>query len=495
MPFQRKFRIIAGRGMAAAALAVTAFAASSPARAAPTLTTLVGFNGTNGLDPRAGLIADAGGNLFGTTFAGGASGRGTVFEIAKTASGYANTPTVLVSFCARTNCTEGADPVTGLTADAGGNLFGTTRDGGASGAGTVFEIAKTASGYASTPTVLYNFCARTNCTDGALPEAGLIADAAGNLLGTTATGGANGNGTVFEIAKTPSGYASTPTVLVSFCARTNCTDGAFPLARVVADAAGNLFGTTFGGGANADGTVFAVAKTASGYANTPAVLYSFCAQTNCADGALPKAGLIADAAGNLFGTTFAGGASRAGTVFEIAKTASGYANTPAVLYSFCAQTNCADGALPEAGLIADAAGNLFGTTVAGGANDGGTVFKIAKTATGYAETPIVLHGFCALTNCTDGAFPSAGLTADVSGNLFGSTEEGGASNDGTVFELSGSGFVVPATFTGIPGKPNCHGKSVSALARQYGGLSAAAAALGYSSVRVLQNAIAAYCAA
>ena len=227
------------------------------------ITTLFSFDGTHGAFPLAGLIADAAGDLFGTTQAGGgANNDGTVFEIVKTASGYANTPTVLFSF----DGTHGAAPFAGLTADAAGNLFGTTSLGGANN-GTVFEIVKTASGYASTPTVLFSF----DGNHGALPLAGLIADAAGNLFGTTLVGGAHDAGTVFEIVKTASGYASTPTVLFSF----DGTHGARPEAGLIADAAGNLFGTTSLGGANDAGTVFEIVKTASGYASTPTVLFSF----------------------------------------------------------------------------------------------------------------------------------------------------------------------------------------------------------------------------
>jgi hypothetical protein len=195
------------------------------------------------------------------------------------------------------------------------------------------------------------------------------------------TGGAgtnfpDGGGTVFEILKTASGYASTPTTLVSFCLLSNCADGYGPMAGLIADANGNLFGTTYVGGAFAGrgccrsgyGTVFEIVKTASGYATTPTTLASFCSLPNCADGAYPRAGLIADANGNLFGTTYEGGAGaytkppNGGTVFEIVKTASGYASTPTTLASFCSLPNCADGNGPQAGLIADANGNLFGTT-------------------------------------------------------------------------------------------------------------------------------------
>jgi uncharacterized repeat protein (TIGR03803 family) len=181
-------------------------------------------------------------------------------------------------------------------------------------------------------------------------------------------------------------------------------------------------------------------------------------------------------------------------VFEILKTASGYASTPTTLVNFCSLPNCADGYGPEAKVIADANGNLFGTTELGGANGLGTVFKITRTAGGYTSTPITLVSFCSLANCADGFRPVAELTPDAKGNLLGTTLGGGTGgNGGTVFEVTGSGFVVPPMFAGTPGKPNCFGQSVSALARQYGGLNSAAAALGYPSVRALQKAIMDFC--
>jgi uncharacterized repeat protein (TIGR03803 family) len=268
-----------------------------------------------------------------------------------------------------------------------------------------------------------------------------------------------------------------------------------PTTSLIADGNGNLFGTTNLGGANDGGKVFEIAKTAGGYASAPAILASFCALANCADGKNPFAGLIADADGNLFGTTTNGGANGGDTVFETVKTAGGYASTPITLVNFCALANCADGSGPFAGrLIADANGNLFGTTFNGGANNAGTVFEIVKTARGYASAPTILASFCSLPNCADGLNPVAGPIVDANGNLFGTTE-GSITEDiiGTAFEITGSGFVVPPIFADTPGKPNCLGKSVSALARQYGGLNAAAAALGYPSVRALQDAILDFC--
>jgi uncharacterized repeat protein (TIGR03803 family) len=198
-------------------------------------------------------------NLFGTTGDGGANGDGSVFEIAKTAGGYASTSTTLVSF----DATNGEFPGS-LIVDSNGDLFGAALEGGANGDGTVFEIVKTAGGYASAPTTVVSF----NIADGVDPHAGLIADAKGDLFGTTALGGANGDGTVFEIPKTAGGYASTPTTLVSF----NHANGAVPEAGLIADAKGDLLGTTEGGDANGDGAVFEIAKTAGDYASTPTTL-------------------------------------------------------------------------------------------------------------------------------------------------------------------------------------------------------------------------------
>jgi uncharacterized repeat protein (TIGR03803 family) len=500
-----------------------AFALAGQSRAAtPNLTTLVSFcslpNCADGSLPQVALIADANGNLFGTTSLGGAycgedaTCGGTVFEIVKTASGYASTPTTLVSFCSLPNCADGSRPQAALIADANGNLFGTTVQGGAASRGTVFEIVKIASGYASTPTTLVSFCSLPNCADGATPFAGLIADANGNLFGTTEGGGAARRGTVFEIVKTASGYPSTPAILVSFCSLPNCADGQYPLTGLIADANGNLFGTTVQGGAAGRGTVFEIVKIASGYASTPTTLVSFCSLPNCADGATPTAGLIADANGNLFGTTYVGGPGAyggvfggGGTVFEIVKTASGYASTPTTLVSFCSLPNCTDGASPYASLIADANGNLFGTTLQGGAyasygvaSGAGTVFEIVNTASGYASTPTTLVSFCnggMFFNCTaDGEFPEAGLIADANGNLFGTTSDGGASGfGGTVFEITGSGFVPPPLFAGTPGKVGCIVKSNATLRGNYHGFNNAAADLGYPSVRALEMAILSYC--
>jgi uncharacterized repeat protein (TIGR03803 family) len=387
----------------------------------PTVRTLVTFNGTDGSGPEGDLIEDSAGNLFGTTAGGGANQDGTVFEIPYTANGY-GTLTTLVSF---NNSFIGYGPTAGLIADSAGDLFGTTFGGGANNAGSVFEIAKTASGYASTPTILasFNFGAAATTT-GDAPRAGLITDAAGDLFGTTSGGGASGDGAVFEIPKTAGGYG-TLTLLASF---NFGTTGDYPDAGLTTDAAGDLFGTTQQGGPGGYGTVFEIASLGGGlYANTPTTLVSF--TFNGSTGKTPDAGLITDSAGDLFGTTFSGGANGSGMVFEIAKTAGGYASTPTVLVSF----NGTTGYEPMAGVIMDAAGDLFGTTAIGGPNGAGTVFEIAKTSTGYASTPIIVTGSISFADV------GSGLIADSAGDLFGPAAGGGY---GTVFEITGSGFQV-----------------------------------------------------
>ncbi len=261
----------------------------------PTLTTLVSFNGANGAAPDGGLIADAAGDLFGTTEVGGADGDGTAFELVNHGGGN-YTPTTLLSF----NQTNGWNPIAGLTADAAGDLFGTTGNGGTNGYGPVFELVNHGGGN-YTPTTLLSF----NGANGSNPFAGLIADAAGDLFGTTFAG-ETGDSTVFELVNHGGGNY-TPTTLLSF----NQTTGGEPDAGLIADAAGDLFGTTTNGGAYGYGTVFELVNHGGVY--TPVTLLGF----NVTNGAYAHGDLIADAAGDLFGTTANGGTNDYGTVFEL----------------------------------------------------------------------------------------------------------------------------------------------------------------------------------
>jgi uncharacterized repeat protein (TIGR03803 family) len=211
-------------------------------------------------------------------------------------------------------------------------------------------------------------------------------------------------------------WAQKGTVLYSFCAQTSCADGANPMAGLVFDQKGNLYGTTSAGGSGIHGQWGAVFKLAPEGKYT--VLYSFCEQNGCSDGALPNAGLIFDRKGDVYGTTLEGGARGSGVVFKL---------TPegdySVLYNFCVLNGCTDGGYPAAGLVFDQKGNLYGTTVSGGANGQGVVFKLTPKG---KET--VLYSFCALkssqNDCADGALPYAGLVLDEKGNLYGTTFSG-----------------------------------------------------------------------
>jgi uncharacterized repeat protein (TIGR03803 family) len=382
-----------------ATVLLTVFALSVHAQTFTLRYTFTGWP-KDGANPYAGLFVDAKGNLYGTTEFGGDVdyGYGIAFEVTGTGE------TVLHNFG---KGTDGGFPYAGLVMDGKGNLYGTTTfGGGASEDGTVFRIDEK-----GRETVLYRFCPKNGCRDGETPVAALIGDAKGNLYGTTVYGGGAkrcglyGCGTVFKMTET-----GKETALHIFTAG---ADGANPWAGLVMDAKGNLYGTTVGGGASNAGTVFKVSKSGK-----ETVLYNFNAAM---DGSGPLSGLVLDAKGNLYGTTVNGGASNAGTVYKLSQK-----GEKTVLYSF---TGGADGANPYAGLVMDAKGNLYGTTFAGGASSRfGTVFKVSHSG---KET--VLYSF---TGGSDGANPYASLIMDARGNLYGTTYEGGDWGVGTVFQLT-----------------------------------------------------------
>ncbi|MGB8887735.1 MAG: choice-of-anchor tandem repeat GloVer-containing protein [Candidatus Korobacteraceae bacterium] len=378
--------------------------------------------GTDGACPYyAGLIIDATGNLYGTTFEGGIHSSGTVFELTPQDGG-GWTEKVLHSFGSGT---DGIYPYGGLIRDAAGNLYGTTLGGGIHSSGTVFELTPQEGG-GWTEKVLHSF---GRGTDGAGPYAGLSLDVYGNLYGTTSLGGIHSSGTVFELTPQEGG-GWTEQVLHSFG---HGTDGAGPYAGLIIDAAGNLYGTTLGGGIHSSGTVFELTPQEGGDW-TEKVLHSFGHGT---DGAGPYAGLIFDVAGNLYGTTFEGGIHSSGTVFELAPQEGGEW-TEIVLHSFGSGT---DGAAPYAGLMRGAVGNLYGTTLEGGIHSSGTVFELTPQE-GGGWTEMVLHSF---GSGTDGAAPYAGLTIDAAGNLYGTTNGGGIHDDGTVISFSARAFPIRAS--------------------------------------------------
>jgi uncharacterized repeat protein (TIGR03803 family) len=316
---------------------------------------------------------------------------------------------------------DGANPESRLTPQ-GGNLYGTTFGGGL-GSGTVFELSPNGSG-GWTETVLYKFCSAQNCADGANPTYSYVTfDSRGNLYGTAYAGGANGYGVVFELSPAQSGW--TETVLYSFA---NSPDGANPVNGLLMDTAGNLYGTTFAGGITGNGTVFEM--TSSGGKWTERDIYDI-SSTN--------SGLTMDAHGDIFGTTYR-------TVFELIPNGSGGWN-PTVIFTF---TNAAKtGWNPNGTPVLDSAGNLYGTTLTGGLNGGGTAYKLIPAKVGK-WTEQILHAFGA-----PNSHPLAGLVFDSSGNLYGTTSQGGRFGDGTVFELAAANgsytYKVLLAFTGEDG--------------------------------------------
>lgn len=355
-------------------------------------------NAPKGSFPEAGLVADPAGNLYGTANQGGASRWGVIFKVDPSGR-----TTVLHSF---TNGADGGSPEATLFRDPAGNLYGTAGGGGDPSClcGVVFKLDPKGS-----YKVLHTF---TGGPDGGNPHAGVILDDAGNLYGTTYIGGNTscfqGCGVVYKVDP-----AGNETPLYSF---TGGADGANPEAGVIRDSDGNLYGTTFQGGTGCGGGCGVVYKVdPSGAEN---VLYNF---TGGADGELPQAGVIRDSAGNLFGTTIQGGSNFAGVVYKLDPN-----GNETVLHTF---TGGPDGGGPL-GLIRDSAGNFYGATDFGGASGAGVVYKLDIHGN---ET--VLYNF---TGESDGGNPQGGVIRDSNGNLYGTTNHGGAANQGAVYKLDTS---------------------------------------------------------
>ncbi|HXJ96262.1 MAG TPA: choice-of-anchor tandem repeat GloVer-containing protein [Terriglobia bacterium] len=408
-------------------LAATAIASPAqdeqPLTKSITFTTLTTFVGTNGAFPEATLVQGTDGNLYGTTAGGGINndpncqeypnGCGTVFKIT-----LGGTLTALYNFCAQPNCADGNYPSGGLTQAADGSFYGTTYFGGSSlsctdsrGCGTVFKITPQ-----GTLTTLYNFCSRTDCSDGTNPDAALTQATDGNFYGIAQNGGllsceGTGCGTIFKI--TPQGVF---TVLHAFD-----PDGGIPLSTLIQATDGNFYGVGQLGGAYFDGTVFKI--TPSGDFTT---LHSF----DGTDGSVPVGGLV-EAYGAFYGTTSQGGTGAncpptgnagCGTVFKIAPD-----GTLTTLYNFCSQTDCSDGNFPQGALAQGTDGNFYGSTVGFLSTSLGTVFRV--TQDGRLTT---LHSF----DGTDGSLPLGGLFQATNGGFYGATDGGGTDGYGTVFALS-----------------------------------------------------------
>jgi uncharacterized repeat protein (TIGR03803 family) len=338
---------------------------------ATTFTTIDSFDRTDGKLPYAALAQATDGNLYGTTYYGGAASSGNVFKIS-----LAGVLKSSYSLCSESDCADGeytyALPVQGTD----GNLYGTTYLGGANDQGTVFKLS-----LSGTLTTLHSF----DGTDGAEPLAGVVQASNGAFYGTTYNGGSKGDGTVFKV--TPSGAFTT---LHSFCSQTNCTDGENPFGGLILGTDGNLYGTTLAGGSHGDGTVFRIIPSGS-----LTTLHSFCSQGGCPDGEFPQTGLVQATDGNFYGTTILGGAYGNGTIFKMTPTGS-----VTTLYNVCSESGCPDGNYLYGALTQATDGNLYGIMDIGGAHGYGTIFRI--TTAGSLTT---LYSFCSESGCNT---PKAG---------------------------------------------------------------------------------------
>jgi uncharacterized repeat protein (TIGR03803 family) len=348
-------------------------------------------------DGAAALVQATDGGLYGTTYAGGSYGAGSIYGISPS-----GVPITLYSFCASSGCPDGSNPYFGLTLAPNGEVYGVTKSGGANNAGTVFEITPSSLAL----TTLFSFCSTDTCdqTSGSLPDAALVLASNGDLYGSTVNGGTSGKGTIFKI--TPSG---TLTTLYNF---TGLLDGSGPQAALVQFTDGDLYGTTSGAGLNGHGTIFKVTPV-GGKLTT---LYSFSSPDCCA-----SAALLAGTNGNFYGTSKFGGSSGKGAIYEL--TPSGQLTT---LYSFSG----ADGTSPNSALIQATDGNIYGTTEGGGTSGAGTIFKMTLVG-GLTTLYEFGSSYAGMTNSI-----YAGLFQATDGNLYGTTEIGGAAHDGTIFRLS-----------------------------------------------------------
>jgi len=388
-----------------------------------TVTTIHDFGfGVDGENPQSGVIFDRAGNILGSAALGGISGDGVIYKLTPSGDGFSWNETILHQF---KGIPDGDTPDSILTMANSGLLFGTTQLGGARNMGSVFAvIPPTVPEDPANPArerVLYSF--GSTATDGANPNTGLLPGSNG-LYGVTFEGGANLRGTVFHLA--PAANLADPwieTILHNF----NGTDGAFPSSELVMDSKGNLYGTTLTGGAFDLGTVYRLTPPSqSSGAWTESVLFSFSGP----DGSAPFGRLLLDGDGLLYGTTSGGGASLAGTVFRLEQ--SGDTWNQNVLYSF---SGGSDGGSPEAGVIIDSQGRLFGTASTGGSGGpdfGGVVFVLTPpTTNGGSWTETVLHSF----GGPDGFRPLCRLVPRNKA-LYGTTSAGGRNGTGTVFALT-----------------------------------------------------------
>lgn len=397
--------------LVAAVLFVTTIVAQ-PAQA-QTFTALGNFNGRNGTNPLY-VTLDSGGNVYGTTYYGGKSqglGAGTVFKATHYGSHWILT--TLYNFYGHA---DGGNPYSGVIFGPDGALYGAASAGGSYGHGVVYKLRPSPTECAAaectwTETVLYNF---NGASDGEAPQGNLVFDRAGNLYGTTLSGGPGGSGSVYEL--TPSQGHWTLTVIHGF---TNSSDGGEPANGVIFEA-GNLYGTTVSGGSNSLGVVYEFTPGSPGWTET--VLHNFAG----GDDGQVGAGLTFDSRGNLFGFTEDGGSAGWGITFELQPFNGGY--NYSVIYTFEPQPGGAPGYITVP--VVDNAGNLYGSGTSGGSGEAGVIFELTPAQGSWNFIP--LHDFSG----PDGDEPGGGLALDAQGNLYGTVEYGGTGGDGVVWEVT-----------------------------------------------------------
>lgn len=402
------------------ALLAGAMASPEPAAAARSYKTLYSFCADGTCPHRTiDVVADASDNIYGIAQFGGDAGEGAVFELVPNAKKTKWKYKPIWSFCVTTKCSDGGSPQGGLVIDTTGNLYGATTIGATQGAGALFRLSR--NGKRWKLDTLYNFCSQAHCVDSpptyrltySGAASGAPYDGVSPLYGAYYAGINGGTGAAFSFA--PQAGQWTETTIYNFCTVGYCLDGQLP-ASILADASGNVYGTTAFGGEDNAGVVFELSPARRGWTET--VLHNFCRScTN--DGQYPQGRIAIDGAGNIYGATTSQGATGNGVVFEL-----GANGTESVLYNFCPNDNCSvSGSDVLSGIVLDAQAHIYGAAEMNGAENDGTLFRLDPTFK-------VLHAFCGCSG--DGASARA-VTVTNSGKVFGVTASGGDNNAGTVF--------------------------------------------------------------
>ena len=394
------------RGLSYAVALICALAMVAAPSAAQTLTVLHTFSGPDGLYPYSGVTLDRAGNLYGTTYGGGVSQDGTLYQLKRARSSYIHN-----QLHAFTGGSDGVQPWGGVIFGPDGALYGTTTGGGFEDVGTVFSLRPPVTTCRSvlcpwTETVISG----VGHFGGLEPAYSQVAfDSAGNINGTTAFGGNGEYGGIYELSRSGNGWTSTE--LYAF----GDQDAQYPADNVILDSAGNLYGTTVSGGSYDEGAVFELVRSGSGWSEN--IIASLGAP---GVGGYGGTGLIMDAAGNLYGGTL-GGDNTAASVFELSCSGNSWQLT--VLHTFTTGLAC------WGNLVLDGSGNLYGTTYSLGAHGMGNVFKLSPSGGGWTHTD--LYDF---SNNGDGENPTGDLTIDASGNIYGTNL--GENGNGVVWKLT-----------------------------------------------------------